>query len=744
MTTAALLLTALCIAASSCGTAAPQTSGSAQTSDSIAENTDSAAETTTNSTTAAETAAPEGSSAAVTELVSATVAANAAATIDTSDLFTSRDYETECGDECTTVTLSDSGITVNGSGASAQNGVLTITEAGTYKLSGTIANGRIVVDADDAKVQIVLDGASVTCAGDAALYVKSADKVFVTTTAAGGTLASTGEFPTDSKTDGAVFSKSDLTLNGTGTLTVSCETAHGIVCKDDLKITCGTYNITAAKKGIDCNDSVRIADGSLTITSGTDGIHAENSDDASKAFVYVGGGSLTITSGSDAIDASGEVMTDGGTFIFVTNGGTANASAHTDNGFGMRWDRDNKSSDGTSETSCKGIKADGAITINGGTFTINSADDAVHTNTSFGMTGGSLTAASGDDGIHADANVTITDGTIAITESYEGIEGEVIEISGGNITVTASDDGMNAAGGDTVTGAGMFEADPDALLHISGGYIIVNANGDGLDSNGTLLVSGGETYVSGPTNSGNGSLDSGVKATVTGGIVIAAGATGMAENFGSDSAQCSILCTFDGTISGGTEIKLTDSAGNVIASFTPEKNYQCAVISAPGITVGETYTVTAGSDTKTIQMTGTTYGAGSNFGGGFGMNNGGFGGNNGGFGGRGGRGDKNFDNGSSSGDNTETPQQSDSDTPQMPDGEMPQMPDGEMPQMPNGEMPQMPNGEMPQMPNGEMPQMSNGEMPQMPNGGRGGGRAGNGGNKQNGELPVSPNDTSQT
>ena len=186
----------------------------------------------------------------------------------------------------------------------------------------------------------------------------------------------------------------------------------------------------------------------------------------------------------------------------------------------------------------------------------------------------------------------------------------------------------------------------------------------------------------------------------------------MAENFGSESTQCSILCTFDGTVSGGTEVKLTDSAGNVLASFTPEKNYQCAVITTPDIKVGETYTVTAGSYTQTIEMTETIYGAGSGFGG-FG---GGFGG--GGRGGRSGR----------------------------PDGEMPQMPDGSMPA--DGEAPQMPDGEMPQMPEGEMPQMPDGEMPNggMTDGRRpfGRGKRADGEMPQDGSLPVDPTDTTQT
>ena len=399
---AMILLTALCMALTSCGTA-----DNTQTQ----ETETTAAASPAQDTTAAEDEAPS------TTAVTSELSAAAAAVTDTSDLFTTRDYEIGCPDDCTVVALSDSGITVTGNGASADGSTVTITEAGSYKFTGTLANGQIIVDTDDAKVQIVLDGASVTCTGSAALYVKNADKVFVTTTEAGGTLASSGEFAQsdESKVDGAVFAKSDLTFNGSGTLTVSCETAHGIVCKDDVKFTSGTYAITSAKKGIDCNESVRIANGSITINSGTDGIHAENSDEPEKAFLYVGGGAITINSVTDAIDVSGETITDGGTFTLTSNGGASNAPAHSGGDFGMRWDRDDQSSDGTTAESAKGIKAGGIIMINDGTFTIDSADDALHTSAAFTMTGGSITAASGDDGVHAETNVTVSGGDCLIT-----------------------------------------------------------------------------------------------------------------------------------------------------------------------------------------------------------------------------------------------------------------------------------------------------------------------------------------
>ncbi|MBP5605065.1 MAG: carbohydrate-binding domain-containing protein, partial [Ruminiclostridium sp.] len=532
---------------------------------------------------------------------------------DTSEMFTDRDYETGFSD-CTEITLSDGGSAVSGAGASVSGNTVTVTSAGTYRLSGTLTDGQIVIDAGDEKVQLVLNGVSVTTSGSTALYIKSADKVFVTTEyGTVNTFASSGEAGSDGddKIDGTVFARSDITFNGNGNLTVSSEKAHGIVCKDDVKITSGEYEITAAKKGIDSNESVRAAGGTVTVMSGTDGIHAENSDEPEDGFVFISGGSFTIISGGDAIDASGEIAVPGGEITVTAGGGADNAS---------------------SSDTAKGIKSDTLITLCGGVLIIDSSDDAVHSNGGIVINSGTVKASTADDGIHAETSLLITDGDIDISRSSEGAEGRTVEISGGNIRIRSSDDGINAAGGDSSSGGmgGMMDADADAYITISGGNITVNADGDGIDSNGYLYVTGGTTFVSGPVNSGNGALDFGISAKISGGYLIAAGSAGMAENFGTDSTQGSILYNFGNSLAAGTEIALLDADGNEIISYTPEKQFMCAVISAPEITSGKTYTISAGGNTYSVEMTSLIYGAGS------GMNGfGGFGGH-GGFGGSGG------------------------------------------------------------------------------------------------------------
>ena len=258
-----------------------------------------------------------------------TVAQSETGTISSTDMFTERDlagtYE-ESG--AVYVTLSGDGITGETDGVAINGQTVTITAEGTYIFSGTLSEGQIVVDADNAKVQIVFDNVDITCASSAAVYVKSAEKVFVTLAeGAQNTLRNTDEYVAidDNNIDAVIFAKSDLTLNGTGSLTIVSAEGHGIVSKDDLKITGGTYDITAAGHALSGKDSVRIADGTFILTAEKDGIHAENADDEEKGYIYIADGDFTITSDGDGMDASSIVQIEDGTFDITAGGGAANS-----------------------------------------------------------------------------------------------------------------------------------------------------------------------------------------------------------------------------------------------------------------------------------------------------------------------------------------------------------------------------------------------------------------------------------
>ena len=308
-----------------------------------------------------------------------------------SDLFTDRDLEQN-------VSL-DEAIKYNVS----NNENITINKEGIYVISGTSKNTTIYVEiGDEENVQIVLDGVSITNDNYPCIYVKSGDKVLITTTNTKNTLSVTGSFKTDDSTnlDGVIFSKSDLVLNGVGTLIIN-STNNGIVSKDDLKVTGGTYNITAASKCFEANDSIRISGGTFTLKAGTDALHAEYDDDDSVGYIYICGGKINITAGDDAIHATTIVQID----------------------------------DGTIEISAsEGIEAT-QIQINGGNININASDDginAAYKSKSIGtplieFNGGTVIVKMGQgdtDGIDSNGNIIVNGGTINVTAAstfdYDG------------------------------------------------------------------------------------------------------------------------------------------------------------------------------------------------------------------------------------------------------------------------------------------------------------------------------------
>ena len=546
------------------------------------------------------------------------LASDEAAVIDTSDMFSDRDYETDYEDEdYVLITLSGTDAQCESSAVTVSDGMVTITEAGTYVVSGTLTDGTICVDAGDGdKVWLVLAGVSITSEDFAAIYVISADKVFLTLAdGTENTLANGGSFEAvdDNNVDAVIFAKDDLTINGSGSLAVSSPAGHGIVCKDDLKITGGVYEITAgAGHALSANDSVRIAAGTFVLESSKDGIQAENDEDEEEGYVYICGGTFTIESEGDGISASGDCTILAGTIQITAGGGSE--SADDDEFVGQMQQRilEYGSSSRSSEdsSSCKGIKAAGLLTISGGTITVDSADDSLHSNSDILIDGGTITLCSGDDGVHADETLTVEDGTIDITDSYEGLEGMQIYISGGQISIVASDDGINAGGGTDSSGTGGWRQDDvfgsssssDLTVDISGGIIYIDADGDGIDSNGSLYISGGQTYVSGPTSSADGALDYTTTGSITGGILVAAGASGMAMNMSTGTQGCVMVTT--GSQSACT-ISLSDASGNELVSYTVEKSFGSVVISCPDMESGETYTLTLGSSSTEITLSNT-------------------------------------------------------------------------------------------------------------------------------------------
>lgn len=549
-----------------------------------------------------------------------------------SDMFTERDNKTDYDDsKAVTIQLNGTTATASSDSVKISGSTVQITEEATYVISGCLSDGMIVVNAKDtAKLQLVFNGVDITSKTSAALYILEADKVFLTLAeGTTNTIANCGSFVAidDNNIDAALFSKQDLTLNGKGSLTVTSPAGHGIVCKDDLVVTGGTYTVNSSSHGLDANDSVRIANANFTIDAGKDAIHCENTEDTAKGFIYISSGSIKAEAEGDGITASAYLQIEGGEIDLLVGGGAQNgdkASSGNYGGFmgggpgGMRPGGNPGSSTTTTEdtVSMKGLKTANSLLISGGTFKIDSADDSIHSDVSVIINGGTFTLASGDDAIHAEDTLTITSGKIDISESYEGLEALHIKINGGDIKLVASDDGLNAAGGTDQSGTeggrdGMFGGGPgggrpggmdggpggmssgNGSIVISGGNLYVKASGDGIDANGTLEITGGYTVVCGPTQGDTATLDYDKSATITGGTFIGTGASGMAQTF-SDSEQ-GVVAVSVGNQSAGTKIVLKDKSGNIIIEHTPELNFAVVILSSPDIKKGETYSIAVGS-----------------------------------------------------------------------------------------------------------------------------------------------------
>lgn len=453
--------------------------------------------------------------------------------INTTDIFSKRDTSDSFEEsECEKITLVDGMSATTADGVNITGDTITIKKEGNYILTGALADGSIIVDAgDNEKIQLIFNGIDINNNTSAAIYIKSADKVFITLAAGTkNSLSNGGEFVQidDNNIDSVIYSKDDLSLNGTGELTIKSLYGHGIVSKDDLVIASGIYNIETTGHGISGKDSVAIADGVFNIKTEKDAIHSINNDDAEKGWVYIKAGEFNLEAGSDGISALNEILIEGG--------------------------------------------------------------------------------------------------KINISNCYEGIEARLINITGGKIDIISKDDGLNATdkrGQDNTAsdtnednrgrfggGKGGMDTQEAANICISGGIINIDAEGDGLDTNGYVTVSGGELYITGPSNGGNGALDYGIDATITGGIVVAAGQSQMAQNFGKESTQGSILVNTSIQQNAGSDIILSDNEDNVLIRRTMNKKFNSVVISCPDIVDKGVYTVKLGENTEQVTMDGLLYGEG--------------------------------------------------------------------------------------------------------------------------------------
>ncbi|CAN7758092.1 carbohydrate-binding domain-containing protein [Paenibacillus sp. LjRoot153] len=453
----------------------------------------------------------------------------------------------------TKISLTGTSATIEGEGAAAKDGKIAITKAGTYVVSGKLTDGQIAVNVKDkGVVRLVLNGAEISNSTSSAIFVEEAGKAIISLQEGTENIVSDGtkyvyQDATTDEPNSAIFSKDDLTINGSGKLVVKGNYNNGITSKDKLKITGGMLDVKAVDDGVMGRDLVAVQAGTLTIDAGGHGIKTSNDKEGSEGYISLAGGSFTIKSGEDAVHSSG------------------------------------------------------GLDVSGGDLHINAGDDGIHAEVSLAIAGGTIDITQSNEGIEAPAvvisggktNVVSADDGVNISNSAESAEGGAA--APGAATGGAGAGKAGAAAGAPPGGApGASGANSSNMLTITGGFLSVDSKGDGLDSNGSVTMSGGTVVVNGPIENNNGSLDYDGTFVMTGGFLVAAGSSGMVQATSDKSTQAGVLMTYTKTQQAGALVHLEDSAGNEIITFAPSKSYQSVFVSSPNLKQDASYTLSSG------------------------------------------------------------------------------------------------------------------------------------------------------
>lgn len=518
--------------------------------------------------------------------------------------YTNRDKDSSYNDSTAThIALSSSGVSVSGDGVAADGSEVVISEAGTYVVTGSLADGQLVVNAsDNDKIQLVLDGVNIHNEDGPAIYVKNTDKTCITlANNTSNTLSDGSSYTLEEGSDepyATLFSKDDLTINGNGALKVEAAYRHGICSKDDLVITGGSITVTANEDALRGRDCVKILSGSFNLTSGKDAIKSNNDTDGTKGFVSIDGGTFALAAGDDAIHAESVLFVNDGTIDVSTcyegyeaeqvyiNGANTHIVASDDalNAAAR------SSSAQTDATAVKGASSEGQS----GNQPAGQPSNAGSDGAAEGQGVPNAAASGGANGAPADAGQTDpksgTDGG-AGADGVDGAAGAMGE------------DGPQSEVRNTLNEVPQAGNNASCLIQINGGYTVLDASGDGVDSNGSVEITGGVLLVSGPTSEGDGAFDYDNSATISGGTVIMVGSSGMAQNFTSGTQAFAFT-----SVSGEAEqsVSICNNKGELLASFTPSKSYETVLVSSPGFSEGIEYSLVLGGSVSRANSDGYT------------------------------------------------------------------------------------------------------------------------------------------
>lgn len=457
----------------------------------------------------------------------------------------SNDGSTGAGGSEEAITLNGDSAKYAGGGVSINGSTVTISAPGEYTVTGTLDNGRIIIDTGEepGNVILTLDGVNITCLSDSAIYVAQARNVDIILAPGSHNTVTSGTQADYDKADGtasgaAIYAEDDLDIKGEGSLQVYGYINNGITCKDDLDIMGGSIAVLAANNGVRGSESVCVTGGSLSVTAKNDGIKSTVADKAEKGFVEISGGDIVITAEGDGISAETSLNISGGNIVISTTGDPAAASA-------------------------KGIKANTGFEISGGSINVNSTDHALKSSAGMTISGGSFTLNSSDGkGISADGDITVSGGDFVLSALDDGIASvTALTVEGGSFIISAGNDGLKA--GEKGTG---FEAKVGTVT-INGGSLRISAYADPIDAKAKLLVNGGS--------------------------VLAVGTSKTIKNFSGESSQSFIACSLNGSGNDTVAVKAAD--GGELASMVAGYGFNTVLFSAPELRAGGEYTVSSGS-----------------------------------------------------------------------------------------------------------------------------------------------------
>lgn len=474
----------------------------------------------------------------------------------------------------TRINLKDDIVEIAGDGSVFESNQVKIQKGGTFWIKGNLNNGQIKVQATkQEKVKLILDNVIISCNNDAAISIEQSERTIIILKDGSQNTINDGFSYTTDENNAAIYSKSDLVFTGNGKLIVNANYNDAIASKDGLIIHSGEYVINAKDDGIRGKDYIIIQDGFFNITAGGDALKSDN-ETLGFGYIDITYGEFIIQAGGDGIHGINNLSVTDGVFD-ITCDGYASSS--------------------------KGLKAGIQIQIEQGNFSLNTVDDAIHSDQDILVANGVFDISTKDDGFHAENILTIDYAEILIRESYEGLEAKTLTLIDGDITLTSSDDGLNTASGAGAAQGGPQPGGGDNNLAIKGGTIVVYANGDGIDINGSVEMSDGTLIIHGPTANNNGALDYDGTFVMDGGFLVAAGSSGMAQIPGTNSSQYAVLINFTSTYEAHTLFSLQDDSGNEIVTFSPEHRYQSIALSSPELAPGINYNIyIGGSSTGSV------------------------------------------------------------------------------------------------------------------------------------------------